>query len=66
MINMQIFQAILETTASEFAARMVAMQNATGAADDLLENLILTYNRARQSAITAEISEITSSCAAIS
>ena len=60
LMEMQIFQAILETTASEHSARMVAMQNATQAATDLLDGLILTYNRARQAVITQEIAEIAS------
>jgi F-type H+-transporting ATPase subunit gamma len=60
LMEMQIFQAILESTASEHSARMVAMQNATQAATDLLDGLVLTYNRARQAAITQEIAEIAS------
>jgi len=60
LMEMQIFQAILETTASEHSARMVAMQNATQAATDLLDALVLTYNRARQAVITQEIAEIAS------
>jgi F-type H+-transporting ATPase subunit gamma len=60
LMEMQIFQAILEATASEHSARMVAMQNATQAATDLLDGLILTYNRARQAVITQEIAEIAS------
>lgn len=60
LMEMQLYQAILETTASEHSARMVAMQNATQAATDLLDGLILTYNRARQAVITQEIAEIAS------
>jgi F-type H+-transporting ATPase subunit gamma len=60
LMEMQIFQAILESTASEHSARMVAMQNATQAATDLLDGLVLTYNRARQAVITQEIAEIAS------
>lgn len=60
LMEMQIFQAILESTASEHSARMVAMQNATQAATDLLEGLVLAYNRARQAVITQEIAEIAS------
>ena len=44
---------------------MVAMQNATGAADDLLDDLVLTYNQARQASITAEIAEISAGSAVI-
>lgn len=65
LTEIQLFQALLEEAASEHSARMVAMQNATRAADDLLNDLILTYNQARQSAITAEIAEISASCAVL-
>lgn len=65
LTEMQLYQAVLEVSASEHSARMVAMQNATKAADDILDDLILTYNQARQAAITAEIAEISSSCAVI-
>lgn len=65
LTEMQLYQAVLETTASEHSARMVAMQNATGAADDILEDLILTYNQARQASITAEIAEISAGSAVI-
>lgn len=60
MTEMLIYQVVLEATASEHSARMVAMQNANQAASDLLDGLVLTYNQARQSAITAEIAEIAS------
>ncbi len=60
----QLFQAVLEATASEHSARMVAMQNANKAAKDLLDDLVLTYNQARQGAITAEIAEIASAATA--
>lgn len=58
LTEMQIFQAVLEAQASEQSARMVAMQNATKAAGELIDDLTLTYNKARQAAITQEISEI--------
>ena len=58
---MQMYQAVLEAAASEHSARMVAMQNATQAATDLLDGLVLTYNQARQAAITSEIAEIAAS-----
>ncbi|MDX9970930.1 MAG: ATP synthase F1 subunit gamma [Candidatus Gracilibacteria bacterium] len=61
LLESQIYQAVLETSASEHSARMVAMQNATSAASDLLDNLTLTYNQARQAAITQEIAEIAAS-----
>lgn len=60
LADSQLFQAVLEATASEHSARMVAMQNANKAANDLLDDLVLTYNQARQGAITAEIAEIAS------
>ncbi|MBI4975250.1 ATP synthase F1 subunit gamma [Candidatus Peregrinibacteria bacterium] len=66
LIEMQMYQAVLESGASEHSARMVAMQNATQAADDLMGDLVLTFNQARQSAITAEIAEIAASSSVIS
>lgn len=65
LVEMQMYQAVLEAAASEHSARMVAMQNATQAATDLLDELVLTYNQARQAAITAEIAEIASSALSI-
>src|SRR3989344_2135197 len=59
-VETQIYQALLETKASENSARMMAMQNATDNAKDLVESLNLTYNKTRQDAITAELLEITS------
>lgn len=58
LIEMQIYQALLETNASEHSARMVAMKNASDAAGDLISDLTLEYNKIRQAAITKEISEI--------
>jgi F-type H+-transporting ATPase subunit gamma len=55
---LQVYQAILESLASEHAARMVAMRNATENANELVNALRLTYNKARQSAITSEILDI--------
>jgi F-type H+-transporting ATPase subunit gamma len=57
-IYVQLHSALLETSTSEHAARMVAMDNATQACDDMLENLTLAYNKARQAAITAELMDI--------
>ncbi len=54
----QIFSALLESKASEFGSRMTAMGNATKNATKMISSLTLTYNRARQAAITQEISEI--------
>ncbi len=58
LLEMQIYQCALESQASEHSARMVAMQNATEAAGELIGDLTLTYNKARQASITQEISEI--------
>jgi F-type H+-transporting ATPase subunit gamma len=55
---LQIYQAVLEAAASEHAARMVAMRNATDNAASLVEDLTLVYNKARQLAITSEILDI--------
>lgn len=54
----QIYQTILEFRASEHSARMVSMKNATDAANDLVDDLTLTYNQARQEAITKELLDI--------
>ena len=54
----RIFQAVLETTASEQSSRMVAMRNATDNAQELIEDLTLTYNKVRQANITREMIEI--------
>jgi F-type H+-transporting ATPase subunit gamma len=57
-VEMEVYHAILESIASEESARMVAMRNATDNANDIIKDLTLTYNRARQAAITMEIAEI--------
>jgi F-type H+-transporting ATPase subunit gamma len=54
----RLFQAVLETTASEQSARMVAMRNATDNAQELIDDLTLTYNKVRQANITREMIEI--------
>lgn len=64
-LNYQIWRALLESNAAEQGARMVAMDNATTNADDLLKELKLKYNRARQDAITTELIEITSGADAL-
>lgn len=56
--ELQLYQALLESQASEHAARMAAMRNATDNASQLVEDLTLEYNKARQSAITSEILDI--------
>ncbi|MDD2696183.1 MAG: ATP synthase F1 subunit gamma [Anaerolineales bacterium] len=57
-VGLQVFQAILESLASEHAARMVAMKNATDSATDLADGLTLEYNKARQQTITNEMLDI--------
>ena len=57
-VYVQLFSALLETSTSEHAARMAAMDNATKACNDMLEDLTLMYNKARQTAITAELMDI--------
>jgi F-type H+-transporting ATPase subunit gamma len=56
--EVQVLQAIYESLASEHSARMVAMRNATDAAGELVDDLTLTYNKARQSGITSELMDI--------
>ncbi len=60
-----VFQGVLENLASEHSARMVAMKSATDNATDLIKELQLIYNKARQAAITQEISEIVGGAAAV-
>lgn len=57
-IAIQLYNALLETSTSEHAARMRAMNNATKACDDMIESLTLTFNKARQQAITTELMDI--------
>jgi len=57
-VYVQLYSALLETSTSEHAARMAAMDNATKACKDMIENLTLAYNKARQAAITAELMDI--------
>ena len=57
-LNVQVWQFLLESYASEMAARMVSMENATTNADDMIKSLQLEFNKARQAAITKEILEI--------
>ncbi|MDY6823395.1 MAG: ATP synthase F1 subunit gamma [Thermodesulfobacteriota bacterium] len=57
-IYIQIYKALLETSTSEHAARMTAMDNATKACNDMIDELTLVYNKARQAAITAELMDI--------
>ena len=64
-VEMEIYQAILEAIASEQSARMVAMRNAEESAAELLGELTLLYNKARQEAITTELLDITGGVAAL-
>ena len=64
-VEVQIYHAILESLASEHSARMVAMRNATENARDLVSDLSLSYNRARQAQITREVAEIAAGAAAL-
>lgn len=64
-IESQVYQGVVENAASEQAARMVAMKAATDNAGNLIDDLQLVYNKARQAAITQEISEIVSGAAAV-
>lgn len=63
--EVQIYQSVLESIASEHSARMVAMRNATDNAKELRRELTLTYNKTRQANITKEVSEIASGAAAL-
>ena len=65
-IESQVYQSVVENGACEQAARMLAMKNATENAGELIDDLQLIYNKARQAAITQELSEIVSGAAAIS
>lgn len=65
-IKIQVYKAILDSHASEHGARMTAMDKATENAGDLLKALKLSYNQARQAAITTELTEIVSGAAALS
>jgi F-type H+-transporting ATPase subunit gamma len=64
-LSTQIYAAILESSASELAARMTAMDNATRNAGDLIDRLTMVYNRSRQAAITTELIEIISGAEAL-
>ena len=64
-ISTQVYNALLESSASELAARMTAMDNATRNAGDLIDRLTLVYNRSRQATITKELIEIISGAEAV-
>ncbi|MCL5994675.1 MAG: ATP synthase F1 subunit gamma [Chloroflexi bacterium] len=65
LTEMQVYQAVLESLASEHAARMVAMRNATDSASDLISSLTLSYNKARQQGITNELLDISGGAEAL-
>jgi F-type H+-transporting ATPase subunit gamma len=65
LVEMQIYQAILESDASEHSARMLAMRNASDSAKEIIKELNYSFNKARQSAITQEISEIVGGASAL-
>lgn len=65
ILNTQLYKSVLDANASEHGARMTAMDKATENADELLRNLKISYNRARQAAITTELTEIVSGAAAL-
>jgi len=65
LIEVQLYQTHLESNASEHSARMTAMHQATDAATDMVSELTLFYNKARQASITAEIAEISAGANAL-
>ncbi len=65
LTEIQVFQAVLESVASEHSARMIAMRSATDNASGILDDLTLTYNQTRQANITAELAELSASKAAL-
>jgi F-type H+-transporting ATPase subunit gamma len=65
ILNTQLFKAVLDANASEHGARMTAMDKASDNANELLKSLKISYNRARQAAITTELTEIVSGAAAL-
>lgn len=66
IIRMQVYQMFLESNASEQSSRMIAMKNASEAAGEMIDDLTLVFNKARQSNITREISEISAGMASVS
>lgn len=65
MVESAVFQAVLESSASEHSSRMMAMKNASEAAGEMIDSLTFSYNQARQAGITQEIAEISSGKAAL-
>ena len=66
LTRMQLYQMLLESNASEQSSRMVAMKNASEAAGEMIDDLTLVFNKARQASITQEISEISAGMASVS
>lgn len=64
-VDVLVYQALLETVSSFLSAQMIAMKNATDSANDLIEDLTLTYNKARQAAITMQIIEVVAGAQAL-
>lgn len=64
-VESQVYQGVVENLACEQAARMIAMKAATDNATNLIEDLELVYNKARQAAITQELSEIVGGASAV-
>ena len=64
-LSVQILRALLENVASEFGARLTAMDNATRNASEMIDDLTITYNRSRQASITSELIEIISGAEAL-
>ena len=65
ILNTQLYKAVLDANASEHGARMTAMDKASENANELLRSLKISYNRARQAAITTELTEIVSGAQAL-
>ena len=65
ILNTQLYKAVLDSNASEHGARMTAMDKASENANEMLRSLKISYNRARQAAITTELTEIVSGAAAL-
>jgi F-type H+-transporting ATPase subunit gamma len=65
LIEIQLYQALLESNASEQSARRLAMHQATDAAGDMVGELTLSYNKARQAGVTSEIAEISAGANAL-
>ena len=65
ILNTQLYKAVLDANASDHGARMTAMDKASDNANELLRELRISYNRARQAAITTELTEIVSGAAAL-